>query len=76
MPETVTGHGPVEPLGWQGDDLDFELTHSRAVGPNYEWNAYYRDALVRRGWARTKVGAHLAMAFVWLGWKWSRRRAH
>jgi hypothetical protein len=75
MPETInraTGE-PCQPSGWQGDGLDFELADSREVGPNYEWTAYHRDRLVRRGWARTKVGAYIAMTAT--GLRWRVRRA-
>lgn len=60
---------PVQPLGWQGSGLDFEVTSKRwdsaqrrmvPVRP-IVWHAYDEDVLVAKGTARTPLGLAFAI---------------
>lgn len=77
MPETIdraTGQ-PIQPIGWQGHGLDFELM--RVPGrpsQRYRWNAYLGATSVEHGWAWTRPGAYVAMWIcAWRWRKWPRR---
>lgn len=77
MPETVyrdTGE-PVQPLGWQGNGLDFEVaTVPDARGRMWRaYSAYWRDELVARRYARTRLGLEISMRLTSLRWKAARR---
>lgn len=49
---------PIQPLGWQGSGIDFEV-YRKPYG--WEFDAYDEDVLVGNGKARTRRGLNRAM---------------
>lgn len=45
----------IAPLGWQGNEVDFEVTGK------YEWSAYYEDLLIGTGGAKTRLGLYISL---------------
>lgn len=71
---TVASNDPnLQPLGWQGDDIEFEVYGPMLVRPRYMWSAHHRDAQISHGHARTRLGAAIAMRLCARRWRRAER---
>lgn len=71
MVENTNREGqPMEPLGYVGDEPDFEVYDRRHIAAGlkgWHWQAYHRDRLLDSGDARTRIGLAFAL------WRANRR---
>jgi hypothetical protein len=52
---------PVQPLGYDTSEPDFEVYHPDRDAPGYHWQAYVGDRLIECGDARTRIGLAVAL---------------